>query len=167
MAGPSEPLLGVSCATVSLCVAIDDRGGVVASTHPTAGRHAWKRTSVIPARRSDPLTGIACPSRSECVAVDEHDQEVAHSTRPGVADSWSVTSIKAPRTGENLPAIACGSPKLCVIVGTTNAIHSFVVTSTDPLGDRGAWRATGHLPSGPATCSVSPAVGDVLRGHGL
>ena len=146
VAGPSEPLLGVSCASVSLCVAIDDRGGVVASTHPTAGRHAWKRTSVIPARRSDPLTGIACPSRSECVAIDEHDQEVAHSTRPEVADSWSVTSVKAPRTGENLPSIACGSPKLCVIVGTTNAIHSFVVTSTDPLGGRRAWRATGHLP---------------------
>jgi hypothetical protein len=146
VAGPSVALLGVSCPTVSLCVAIDANGGVVASTHPTAGQRAWKRTSVIPARRSDPLTGIACPSRSECVAVDTHDQEVAHSGRPGVANSWSVTSIKAPRTGENSPSIACGSPKLCVIVGTNNDIHSFVVTSTDPLGGRGAWTATGHLP---------------------
>ena len=146
VAGPSEPLLGVSCATVSLCVAIDQSGGVVASTHPTAGRRAWKRTSVIPAHRSDPLTGIACPSRSECVAVDEHDQAVAHSSRPGVANSWSVTSVKAPRTGENPPSIACGSPKLCVIAGTTNDVHSFVVTSTNTLGGRRAWTATEHLP---------------------
>src|SRR6202012_405322 len=58
----------------------------------------------------------------------------------------SVTGISAPRTGQNLPAIACGAPKLCVIAGTTNVIHSFVVTSTDPLGGRHPWRATGHLP---------------------
>jgi hypothetical protein len=146
VAGPNVPLVGVSCPTVSECVAVDSQGSVVASTRPTAGKRAWKRTSVIPVGRHDPLVGIACPSRSECVAVDKRDQEVAHSSRPGVADSWSVTGISAPRTGNNQPAIACGSPKLCVIVGTTDVIHSFVVTSTDPLGGRHAWKATGHLP---------------------
>jgi hypothetical protein len=147
IAGQGVPLLGVACPTASLCVAIDHDGGVVAATHPTGGRRAWKRTAIIAPSKHDPLAGIACPSRAECVAIDSRNDEVVTSHRPGRSGTWTQTAIAAPRTEAYAPgAIDCGSPKLCVIAGTTGGQDNFVVTSTDPLGGRHAWKATRHLP---------------------
>ena len=141
-------LLDVSCPTVSLCVAVDGRGDVLASTRPTAGARSWKRTRVIPAGRHDPLVTVSCPSRSLCVAVDSRGGEVAHSDRPGAAHAWRVNRIPTPGDSANSPpAIACGSRQLCVIVGTNRTNDSpFIVTATDPLGGRRAWKTSGRLP---------------------
>jgi hypothetical protein len=59
--GPSPT--AVSCATPTVCVVVDDAGGLVAGV---AGR--WTRTVVDPGHR---LTGVACPSPSRCVVTDD------------------------------------------------------------------------------------------------
>jgi hypothetical protein len=65
-------LTGVSCPTTKLCVAVDDAGRVLVSTHPAGGTHAWQPTAVDTAA----LEAISCPSKAFCLAVDNAGQEV-------------------------------------------------------------------------------------------
>jgi hypothetical protein len=58
---------GISCPSVSFCVAVDVAGNVITSSKPTLGNAAWTVTNVDGA---NPLTGVSCPSISFCVAVD-------------------------------------------------------------------------------------------------
>jgi hypothetical protein len=60
-------LTSVSCASRSLCAAIDSAGRVLVSTDPAGGRSTWQATTV-DIRYA--LEGISCPSALLCVAVD-------------------------------------------------------------------------------------------------
>jgi hypothetical protein len=53
-----------ACASTSLCFAFGGVG-MISSTHPAGGRHAWAQTGV-----PDIPNAIACPSLRMCVAVD-------------------------------------------------------------------------------------------------
>ena len=61
---PGNGLTGVSCASSSLCIAVDSGGNVLTSDNP-AGR--WNAVHA----DSWPLVAVACPSRRLCVAVDQ------------------------------------------------------------------------------------------------
>ncbi|MFL5861587.1 MAG: hypothetical protein ACJ780_12505, partial [Solirubrobacteraceae bacterium] len=56
----------VTCPSVSLCVAGDASGNVLASARPTGGAGAWSVSNV----DGWPITGIACPPQNTCAAVD-------------------------------------------------------------------------------------------------
>jgi hypothetical protein len=58
---------GISCPSVSFCVAVDNAGNVITSNKPTGGKAAWTVTNV---DGTNSLTGVSCPSISFCVAVD-------------------------------------------------------------------------------------------------
>jgi hypothetical protein len=62
--GIHNPLQGVSCPSISLCVAIDQEGDVVTSTDPTGGAATWVIADV---EGTDRFTGISCP-RHHCVS---------------------------------------------------------------------------------------------------
>jgi hypothetical protein len=62
-----QSLNGVSCPTVSFCVAVDGVGNVLTSTQPTGGAAAWSAVNV---DTSSGLTAVSCASPSLCVAVD-------------------------------------------------------------------------------------------------
>jgi hypothetical protein len=74
---PGIALRGVSCPSVSLCVAVDELTDVVTTTNPTGGPGAWTVT-VVPALG---LRSVSCPSVSLCVAVDDSGNVVT-STNP-------------------------------------------------------------------------------------
>jgi hypothetical protein len=57
----------VSCPSTLMCVAVDERGNVFASTDPTGGTGAWSMTDVDGVNN---LRGVSCPSTSMCIAVD-------------------------------------------------------------------------------------------------
>src|SRR5207244_1053640 len=64
----TNTLNGVSCASTSLCVAVDDPGNAVTSTNPTGGASAGDATNVDSPNR---LNGVSCATPSLCVAVDD------------------------------------------------------------------------------------------------
>src|SRR6266480_4829793 len=84
----AHALTGVSCASSTLCVAVDDEGGVLSSTDPTGGSDAW---TLSPVDGSAVLVGVSCPSESLCVAIDASGN-VLTSTTP-TAPVWSTAAV--------------------------------------------------------------------------
>jgi hypothetical protein len=132
---------GVSCASSSLCVAVDDdtddqgSGFLGVTRDPARGYGAWAIAAV---DRGRTPVGVSCPSPSLCVVVDK-DGYVLTSTDPtGGAAAWKATQIAAgPRTPWGiLSDVACPSISFCVAVGVG------VWTSTDPTSGAGAWVST-------------------------
>ncbi len=123
----SPPLgfrLDISCASASLCAAVDDMGSIVRWNGA-----AWSRT-----RAGDgfALRGVACPTSTLCVAVGDRAALVSTDG----ATTWSARQI----TSEKLPltAVACPSADLCVAGDS----HGRALVTLDPAADR-PWSAPG------------------------
>jgi hypothetical protein len=123
-----DPILGVSCASSALCVAVDAAGNVLTSTDPASSESTW----TIAAVDTHPLYGISCPSVSLCVAVDGAGDVVSSTDPTGGSTAWTVSSIDPAYL---LTAISCASASLCVAVDD----EGNVLTSTAPTGGAGAW----------------------------
>jgi len=120
--GPAADLQSVSCASASLCVAVDDAGNVFTSTDPAGG--AWQMASV---NEGNQLDGVSCPSAALCVAVGVGFATSADPT--GGASAWRSTSALSAQ------AVSCAGSQLCVAVdGNGNAY-----ATTDPAGGPQAW----------------------------
>ena len=86
----THTLYGVSCATASLCVAVDDAGNVVTSTDPTGGAAKWTAANV---DGSNSLRDVSCPSTSLCVAVDNVGNVVTATDPTGGSAAWTAASV--------------------------------------------------------------------------
>ena len=124
----ADPILGVSCASAALCVAVDAAGNVFTSTDPGSSESTW---TIAPAD-THPLDGVSCPSEGLCVAVDDAGNVVSSTNPTGGSAAWTVSSIDSPY---GLTAISCATMSLCVVVDD----EGNVLTSTDPTGGAGAW----------------------------
>ena len=131
---------GVSCPSVSLCVAGDEAGNVLTSTDPTGGASAWHKANLEP---FGIFTVVSCPSVSMCVVGEGSD--VLTSTDPtGGVRAWRQANVE-PFDGI-LTAVSCPSVSLCVADDSTGDI----LTSTDPTGGANAWsNATVDVPGCP------------------
>jgi hypothetical protein len=71
----------VSCASESLCVAVDAAGNVLSSTDPSGGSAAW---SVLPVDAGHAFTSVSCTPAATglCVAVDNTGYAVASTFSP-------------------------------------------------------------------------------------
>lgn len=137
---------GISCASASLCAAVDGAGDVLTSTNPTGGAAAWKATSVNP---GGGLAGVSCVSASLCIAVGSTaahgggEGVIFTSTSPtGGSAAWKIARIGGTLY---LDGASCGSLSLCVAYGRGGSPPNFsgyVVTSTNPTGGDSAWTAT-------------------------
>lgn len=125
-------MTGMSCATVSLCVAVDWSGDVITSTRPTGGAAAWNVAAV---DGTNQLESVSCASASLCVAVDNAGNVVTSTTPTGGASVWHTANIDT----HPLASVSCPSATLCVAVGQS---PSSVFTSTNPAGGSGAWHPT-------------------------
>ena len=136
-------LTGVSCPSLSLCVAVDDAGDVVTSTTPTSGAR-WTVAHVDRGHGRRPtLNGVSCPSVSLCVAVDDAG-DVVTSTAPTAGEGdWKIAPVDLDHG--SLDGVSCPSVSLCVAVDDAGD----VLTSTDPTGGPSYWSRT-HVedPSG-------------------
>jgi hypothetical protein len=121
---------GVSCPSVSLCVAVDAAGNIVTSTNPAGGAAAWTSTPT----GTNQLSGVSCaPGTTVCVAVgnDTTAGIVVSSTDPtGGAAAWSIVSPTAP-----MRRVVCPSLSLCVAGDGQDDLN----TSTNPTGGPAAW----------------------------
>jgi hypothetical protein len=149
---------GVSCASETLCVAIDGKGNAFSTSDPTASDPTWSRAEVDP---GEALSGVSCAPSGLCVAVDARGRAFA-SADPGPVP-WSMAAI--PNGGKALTGVSCPSASLCVAVDA----EGDVATSTDPLA--GAWTLASTHPghdldavscASATLCVAVDAAGEVL-----
>jgi hypothetical protein len=147
----ASPLATISCASSSLCAALDSLGRVLISTDPAGGGGAWAVTE----GQLD-LIDISCPSASFCAGVS--GRFAVTSTDPTDAGTWASAEVETGAGSSSLDAISCPSASLCVAVDSAGN----VLTSTDPTAGASAWTRTnvdGTSGLGPITCpSVSLCV---------
>jgi hypothetical protein len=106
--GHQAEIEGVSCPTRKLCVAFDDGGSILSSTHPSGGPGAWK---LIHLSDSADLRHLSCPSVSLCVAVDEVGNILTSTQPTGDSSTWTATAVD---TSSRITSLACPSTRLCL-----------------------------------------------------
>jgi hypothetical protein len=170
---------GLSCPSVSMCVAVDMQGNVITSTDPTGPASAWKTTYVDPAtipsscvgpdgqkaqcRGQAAISGVSCPTTSFCVAVDQAGNALVSRSPTAGPGGWRLQ--QADRTGAALDSVSCPSTSLCVAGDNGGNL----LTSIDPAGGH-SWRVTSIAPNegrfdgvscrSPALCvTYGPGVG--------
>jgi hypothetical protein len=158
---------GVSCPSVSLCVAVDNHGNILTTTEPTGGAGAWTSVNVT---ETAGFIALTCPSTSLCVALDGAG-EVWTSTNPaGGAKAWSPANVTEGLGFGGSATVSCASTSLCVIAPDAETVHeaknvAFLYVSANPTGGVGAWSRTvgvdefGHAVAGMACISAPLCVG--------
>lgn len=117
--------LHLSCASGTLCVAVDAEGGGLVSSDPTVATASWAPIAID--KEGHELTGVACPSASLCVAVDNAGNALV-SAAPTTGNSpWTPHPIDA---GHELAGISCPSASLCVAVDNAGNVSVSTTPST-------------------------------------
>jgi len=129
--GVDDPLIGVSCPSSELCLAVDREGYATISTDPTAAAPTWRAPQRIDS--AGDLSGVSCPSSALCAAVDMHGNVVI-STDPAAADpTWSAPVSIERHSG--LSSVSCPSSALCVAVD----LDGNAAISADPAAATPTW----------------------------
>jgi hypothetical protein len=130
--GMSAVVDGVSCPSVSRCVAVDDAGNVFSSIDPTGGASGWTRDRVATAALGGD-SAVSCPSVSLCVA--DVEGRIFTSTDPWAGPpTWASAKVSAPSVD---PTISCPSASWCVVGG--GDLGGDVLLSVAPTTGRSGW----------------------------
>lgn len=148
-------LLGVSCPSESLCVAVGSQDSLVFSQAPTGGAGAWhvvNPSSGKPCPEEEPhcqppgsaLKAVSCASPRLCVVVSYEGFIYASSDPTGDATAWQPTDVNegGGHGGTHLTGVSCPSPSLCVAVSSGPSLGNTagkILTSTDPAGPGAGW----------------------------
>jgi len=150
---PAVGLAGLSCPTVSLCVAVSDDylEGIVTSTNPTGGASAWV---VDPGNLLFTTYGISCASSALCVATGSQnatfgDEDTYDSTNPtGGLAAWNTSVIEPGNITVNqvVTSVSClPETPTCVAVDRKNVYVGSSVSAhalTVALAGTGSGRVT-------------------------
>jgi hypothetical protein len=105
LAGTSEDLGSVSCASATFCVAVDEYGGA-----ETFNGKKWSIPETV--APGVPLVSISCASASFCAAVSYDGDAITYS-----AKKWSAPTVIDSGTYPDEPvAVSCASSTFCVAV---------------------------------------------------
>ena len=119
-ASPGGPLSAVSCASESLCVAVNHEGAGFSTSNPTSPSPTWISTI---SDSGQSLNAVSCAPGGPCVAVDGAGKAFVS----GNASPFAVLG------GGVLTGISCPSAGLCVAVNEAGSVF----TSTSPAS--GGW----------------------------
>jgi hypothetical protein len=147
----------VSCASESLCVAVDSAGEAFSTSDATA-TNPFSSPDAIDHGQS--LNAVSCAPGGPCVAVDGRGD--AFVNPESGSSKWEEQPL--PNGGKELTGVSCPTSSLCVAVDR----EGDVLTSTSPgSGDWTASAALGqHLTgvscSSPSLCVAVDSAGEVL-----
>jgi hypothetical protein len=155
-------LIGVSCPSTGLCVAMDQVGDALTTTAP-ASSGPWQSTPADPeASYAGTMTSISCPSVSLCMAASMiSDEGLVDLTANPTAASPTWSSDQNDGAGW----ISCPLTSLCL--GRPGTV------SDDPLAGAPSWRTvhvdpastlTGTACPSPSECLAVDQSGDVVVG---
>lgn len=125
-------LNGVSCASSTLCVAVDSAGNALISTSPEVAG-SWVVANIDGTAN---IRSISCAPPSLCVAASEYGSIFVSTNPAGGATTW--TEVNVDSRGRGINDVSCSSASFCVAVDAAGDI----LTSTNPAGGAGAWEIT-------------------------
>jgi hypothetical protein len=111
----TNTIKGVSCPTVSFCVAVDAQGYALVSTTPAVSS-SWQ-SAYLPS--GPPLNSVSCPTTTFCVAVDSNGNAFV-STDPGGDSTASWTEYGAGGTA--LDSVSCPSTSICAAASPADGV---------------------------------------------
>lgn len=132
----------VSCASESLCVAVDGKGSAWSAADPAASTPNWSSGSIDTGGAA--LRAVSCAPGGPCVAVDADGGAFVQSG----GGAWAGPAIQS---GTALTGVSCPSASLCLAVDEAGDLR----TSADP--GAGAWSAPAGIDPGHALTGVSCA----------
>jgi hypothetical protein len=148
----SQVFESISCASVSLCVAVDSAGDVATSTNPAAGGGTWDLSHIDDEVYYEcyhygsepcqsPLIDISCPSLALCVAADG-DGYIFTSTDPAAVPppSWQGSGV-TPYS--EFDGISCPTDSLCVGICPVGAEMGNCPGTQYGAGDLVTWNPAG------------------------
>jgi hypothetical protein len=136
LGGEFVGLAGISCATPTLCVAVDQASpaNVLVSSKPAGGATQWTMVKKV----ADVLTGVDCQSPTLCVVVGIGEYVSNAPTSPtGV---WR--PVGTPPTDTEISSIDCPSAMLCVGASYGDSTAGTIVTTATPMTAT-AWTSIG------------------------
>jgi hypothetical protein len=154
---PNVPILGISCPSAKLCVAVGELDKVLSSTNPTAGPSAWREVQPTGEAETDcqdhwmppcrdpkdrRIRSVSCPSAGLCVAVTFEGYVYSSTDPTGSADDWRVADLDGDGRDTHLMSVSCPTVSLCVAVSGERNTSGKVLTSTNPTGGAAAWTVT-------------------------
>jgi hypothetical protein len=147
-----DGIVGLTCPSSGLCVAVDSQGNVFTTTDPTAGAGAWLSGPINPGNTFD---DVSCAGSSLCLAVGAG---ISASANPAAGSStWRTSTALAA-----LSADACPTTKLCVVGDQNGNAYA----STDPTGGPSTYKETENIdtehPFQPITGISCQANGDCV-----
>ncbi|MGH9170877.1 MAG: DUF6531 domain-containing protein [Acidimicrobiales bacterium] len=132
VAADPHSLEGISCPSQTMCVAVDDDGGVVAYDGTS-----YSYTSGVDSTR--PLTSVSCASTSFCAAVDSSGNVLTYN-----GSTWSVPDdIDSTRS---LTSVSCPSSSFCAAVDSSGNVVTY---------DGSTWSSPSDIDSTRSLTSVS------------
>jgi hypothetical protein len=115
-ANGSPGVLGISCPSTTLCVAVDGSGNILYTESPTTtAQGGW--TIVSSLNPEGGITGISCPTTTECVITDQ-DGDIQYGVAP-----FNSRAVIAPIVPAASPAPAPPPPATPSISRLTATIH--------------------------------------------
>lgn len=123
-----DSLFGVSCPTVSMCLAVGNRGAIAVSGNPGGGVGAWRSETVKPGAyvgtapgepdRTSPgtLESISCPTAGMCAAVTYAGDFYASGDPGGGISTWRATDLDGNGADTHLKSVSCPTTTFCVAV---------------------------------------------------
>ena len=128
------PLVGISCPSTALCVAVDFSGNLLTTHTPTAPG-AWSSVSAHGGAPGS-LWGISCPAVGFCATVDGNGGQVItfNPAAPGLRLSRSLPA--------NAYGIWCQSASLCQASAQPRGGLSSVLGSYNPAAGTPAWTSS-------------------------
>lgn len=133
---PSGEAFGaLSCPSVKLCVAPDNKGGVATTTDP-GGSRAWTVTRLAGYQTltsAPSIVSLSCATVTLCVGVDFGGGVYSTTDPAGGPGAWR--HVQLPTAGRG-PSISCPTTSLCVLAFADLGV---VYTTSDPTGGSRAW----------------------------
>jgi photosystem II stability/assembly factor-like uncharacterized protein len=147
---------GVTCATISSCLAVGTTSTTVSAVVPAKGQlltsddggHTWVGAAA--AQPVDDMFGVDCPSRSTCAVVGTNwigtpaigTGAVARSDDGGTTFTGSATEY----TPLALTSLACPTTQRCVAVGGDTVVRISLPTTSPSSTGRGHTSARSSFP---------------------
>lgn len=163
-------LSGVSCPSVTSCVAVGNASGV-STTLPVAGvwnGQTWRavRTATLPAGYPTGwLRGVSCLSSSVCTAVGSSQKETSAAMLAERWDgsTWTIqpTPATSPSAYSDLGSVSCTSTASCVAVGSSFTYQPEVSKTLVEAWDGSQWAMRPSPATGPTAPAFQPALAAV------
>lgn len=114
--GAGSGLGGISCPTVSFCVAVGQEAqGAVALTYSNG---IWSGPEVVDPTAGAALTSVSCPTARFCAAVGQAGYGAI--TLTYTDGTWSRPDVVDPAGGPHLLSVSCATATFCMAVGVSS-----------------------------------------------